>query len=171
MIAVRRASERDIGGLYEIYSHESVSPYLGFDPCSRSEFNEIFDELSKGGELLVGEDDRGIVAVCQIVRRKRRLSHSVYLGSLAVRPDEQGKGVGKEFFGDIVARLLREGFSRIELLVAADNARAIEFFEGFGFVVEGTHSDYFSRAGSDLLFSEHTMAYIKSRRPNQDEIL
>ena len=168
MISVRKASQEDIGPLYEIYSHSSVAPNMGFDPCSRGEFDEIYKELSSGGGLFVGEDQRGVVAVCRVVRKNRRLRHSAYIGALAVRHSAQGGGVGKEFFRSIFLRLTEDGVSRIEVLVAADNDRAIQFFREFEFEIEGTHDDYFSREGSDLLFCEHTMAYVKSRRTQTD---
>lgn len=157
---VRLAEAKDIDELYEIYSHETVSPNMAFDPCSRSEFEDIYPEISAGGELLVRELNAEIVAVCKVVRRKRRLRHSAYIGSLAVKHSHQFKGVGKQFFSDIIDLLKKEGITRIELLVAADNSTAIRFFESFGFVVEGTHRNYFSRRGCDQLFTEHTMAWI-----------
>ncbi len=159
---LRIATKCDIDRLYEIYSHESVSPYMGFDPCSQSEFAEIFDDFSSAGDLIVWEDERGVLAVCQRIRRRRRLRHSAYLGSLAVHHAAQKTGIGKRFFGAVVDQLKEEGVSRIELLVAADNDHAIGFFKRFGFAIEGTHPEYFSRAGSESLFSEHTMGYVKS---------
>ncbi|MDF1657885.1 MAG: GNAT family N-acetyltransferase [Verrucomicrobiales bacterium] len=165
MVSLREASEKDIDALHEIYSHETVSPNMGFDPCSRDEFEEIYREFSTAGQILVGEDHHGVMAVCLVNRRKFRLRHSAYVGSLAVHFSAQGSGVGREFFGSIIDQLIDEGFSRIELLVATDNKIAIEFFQKLGFEVEGTHIDYFSRAGSDSLFSEHTMALLTSRNP------
>ena len=160
--AVRLADTEDIDDLYQIYSHESVSSNMGFDPCSRAEFDEIFSELSSGGELLIEENDQGIVAVCKIVRRNRRLRHSAYIGSLAVQPAQQGKGFGRAFLRDLLDSLKGEGLTRLELLVAADNEKAIALFSSFGFEIEGTHKNYFSRAGSDLLFGEHTMAWVQN---------
>lgn len=158
---MRVANESDIDDLYVIYSHDTVSPNMGFDPCSRSEFSKIYSELTSGGELIVEESDSAIIAVCKVIRRTRRLRHSVYIGSLAVHYSQQGKGIGKTFFGNIINQLKSEGVTRVELLVAADNVNAIRFFESFGFVIEGTHKNYFSREGSSQLFNEHTMAWVK----------
>lgn len=159
---MRVARKQDLDQLYGIYSHDAVSPNMGFDPCTKEEFVEIFQELLLGGDLLVKEREEQIVAVCKVIRRKRRLRHSVYIGSLAVAAPVQGEGVGSNFFKEITDRLKAEGFSRIELLVAADNTKAIKFFEKFGFQIEGTHKDYFSRVGCESLFSEHTMAWVNS---------
>ena len=158
---MRIADKSDIDQLYGIYSHESVSPFMGFDPCSRKEFEELFPELLEGGELCVLEEGKEIIAVCKIVRRKHRLKHSAYIGSLAVKHTHQNQGVGNQFFSDALSLLKSEGLKRVELLVAADNDVAIKFFKRFGFVVEGTHNNYFSRAGSSELFAEHTMAWLQ----------
>lgn len=159
---MRVAKKSDADDLYEIYSHESVSPNMGFDHCSRIEFNEVFSELISGGELIVKEIDQGVIAVCKVIRRTRRLRHSAYIGALSVHYSQQGNGIGREFLANIIKQLKNEGFSRIELLVAADNIKAIKLFESFGFVIEGTHKNYFSRSGSNELFSEHTMAYVNN---------
>lgn len=159
---MRKAKETDIHDLYAIYSHESVSPYMGFDPCTLNEFTHLFSELESGGEFIVEETNQNVVAVCKVTRRTRRLRHSAYIGSLAVHISQQGKGLGKEFFGSIIGQLKNEGLTRLELLVAADNTKAIKLFSSFGFVIEGTHKCYFSRSDSNELFSEHTMAWIKN---------
>lgn len=159
---MRLAQIKDAEELYTLYSHESVSPNMGFDPCSRSEFEAIFSELTTGGHLIVKEMDQRIVAVCKIIRRTQRLRHSAYIGSLAVVSAEQGKGVGRAFFGKTIELLRSEGFTRLELLVAADNEKGISLFRSFGFQIEGTHRSYFSRAGTDALFAEHTMAWVQS---------
>ncbi|WP_163831830.1 GNAT family N-acetyltransferase [Spartinivicinus ruber] len=157
---MRKAEVTDIEDLYEIYSDESVAPNMGFDPCSRQEFDEIYLELISGGELIVEEGSMGIEVVCKVIRRTRRLNHSVYIGSLAVNPKFQGKGIGKKFFSELLSKLKGEGYTRIELLVASDNQRALSFFRSFGFEIEGTLRNYFSRAGSEKLFNENIMAWV-----------
>jgi len=159
---MRVANTTDIDGLYEIYSHATVAPNMGFDPCTRKEFDEIFIELTSGGELIVDECENGVIAACKVVHHTRRLRHSAYIGSLAVHYSVQSSGIGKDFFSNIINKLKGEGLTRLELLVATDNLKAIEFFKKFGFVIEGTHKNYFSRRGSSGLFSEHTMAWIKN---------
>jgi putative acetyltransferase len=159
---VRLADESDIEKLYDIFSHESVSHNLAFDPCSRAEFEEIFFELKSGGDLLVEEIGEEIVGVCKIIRKTGRLRHSVYIGSLAINYKYQNQGMGKKFFSNIIERLKKEDITRIELFVAADNNKAIKFFKSFGFIIEGTHKNFFSREGSDQLFAEYSMALIES---------
>ncbi|WP_062260544.1 GNAT family N-acetyltransferase [Endozoicomonas arenosclerae] len=159
--SIRTATDADRDSLYSIYSAPSVAPNMGFDPCSRAAFDDIVCELESTGELLVLENhSKSIDAVCKISRRGHRLRHSAYIGSLAIHPEKQSQGVGRHFFKTITDQLKQEGYTRLELLVAADNLRAISFFQSFGFEIEGTLKQYFSRSGYDELFDEHIMAWV-----------
>ena len=156
----RIASASDIEPLHAIYMHESVNPFMGFDACSLDQFRTIFHELRSGGDLLVFENDDAVVGVCNVIRRDHRLKHVAYLGSLAVRPDCSGQGVGRAILTTVLNMLRDEGFRRVELLVASDNARAIGLFRSFGFEIEGTLRRYFSRDASKDLYDEHVMALL-----------
>ena len=133
----RKATTLDIEPLHAIYLHESVSPYLGFDVCSRDEFRTIFRDMRQAGDLLVFEDDGTMVGAINVVRRKHRLRHVAYLGSLAVRPDRTGQGIGTAIVTTVLNLLQTEGMRRVEILVAKDNAKAIGLFELLGFAIEG----------------------------------
>lgn len=111
---------------------------------------------------MIEESHQGIVAACKVIKCARRLRHSAYIGSLAARHTELGKGLGRDFFGNVFSMLCVEGYSRLELLVAADNEKAISLFTSFGFVIEGTHKNCFSRSGTDQLFDEHTRAWVEN---------
>ena len=156
----RIASESDLEPLHAIYMHESVNPYMGFDACSLDQFRSIFRELRSGGDLLVFEENGGMVGVCNVTRRRHRLKHVAYIGSLAVRPDCSGQGVGRAILTTVLNMLREEGFRRVELLVASDNARAIGLFRSLGFEIEGTLRRYFSRGASKELFDEHVMGLL-----------
>ncbi len=154
---MRLAGDADIDEIHSIYIHASVSPYLAFDVCSKSEFLPILDALRNDGELMVFEDERGIVGVCKIIRRDHRLKHSAYVGSLAVKGDLQSQGIGRRIMMTVLNQLEAEGIKRIEVLVACDNAKTIEFFVSLGFAIEGTMKNYFSRERAGEFFDEHIM--------------
>jgi putative acetyltransferase len=158
--SMRLAVDSDIDEIYSIYSHESVSPYLAFDPCSSTEFLPVFEDLQSGGELLVFENENKIVGVCKIIRREHRLKHSAYIGSLAIRANLQNQGFGRQIMTTILAQLEQEKFRRIEVLVACDNIMTVQFFISLGFTIEGTLRNYFSRAHSNELFDEHIMGLL-----------
>ena len=157
---IRNASESDVEPLYAIYMHESVNPYMGFDECSLDQFRPIFRQIRSDGDLLVFEQDVEIVGVCSVTRREHRLKHVAYIGNLAVKPNCSGRGVGRAILAMVLNMLKDEGFRRVELLVACDNARAIGLFRSFGFEIEGTLRSYFSRSTSKKLFDEHVMALL-----------
>jgi len=159
-ITTRLTRDADIDEIYSIYMHESVSPYLAFDVCSRVEFLRIFEALRNNGELIVFEGESGIVGVCKISRRDHRLRHSAYIGSLAVKADLQGRGLGRRIMVTVLSQLEAEGIKRIEVLVACDNAKTIDFFISLGFVIEGTMKDYFSREKTTGFFDEHIMGLL-----------
>lgn len=159
-IVLRRASAGDADRLYELLNHPDVNANLAFDRCSRREFEAILAELISGGELLIAEDNGEVAAVCRIARGRHRLRHVAQLGTLAVTPEKQSRGLGRRFVAEILSRLRAEGFHRIELSVAADNGKAIRFFESLGFETEGTLRDYFTREGFDGYFDERVMARV-----------
>lgn len=141
----RKATTPDIEPLHAIYVHESVSPYLGFDVCSRDEFRTIFREMREVGDLLVFEDNGTMVGAINVVRREQRPRNVAYLGSLAVRPDRTGQGIGTAIVTTVLNLLQTEGMRRVEILVAKDNAKAIGFFKSLGFAIEGPMRNSSSR--------------------------
>lgn len=133
----RKATTPDIEPLHAIYMHESVSPYLGFDVCSQDEFRTIFRDMREAGDLLVFEDNDTMIGAINVVRREQRPRHVAYLGSLAVRPDRSGQGIGTAIVTTVLNLLQTEGMRRVEILVAKDNAKAIGLFKSLGFAIEG----------------------------------
>ncbi|HIH95829.1 TPA: GNAT family N-acetyltransferase [Methanosarcina acetivorans] len=59
--------------------------------------------------------------------------------TIAVHPDYQGKWIGKLLFGTLLQETISKHSEvmRVELLVRESNKRAIEFYEKFGFNIEG----------------------------------
>ena len=153
----RKATTPDLEPLHAIYMHESVSPHLGFDVCSQDEFRTIFRDMREAGDLLVFEDNGTMVGVINVVRRKHRPRHVAYLGSLAVRPERSGQGIGKAIVTTVLNLLQTEGMRRVEILVAKDNAKAIGLFKSLGFAIEGPMRDYSAQESSKELLDEHEL--------------
>lgn len=156
----RLATAADFEPLHAIYTHESVNPFMGFDACSLEEFRAIFHDLRAAGDLLVFVEGDTVLGGINVVRKKRRLRHVAYLGSLAVRPDRSRQGVGRAIMATVLKLLEAEGIRRVEILVASDNAGGIGFFESLGFEIEGTLRNYFSRGASRKLYDENVMALL-----------
>ncbi|WP_019342446.1 GNAT family N-acetyltransferase [Stutzerimonas stutzeri] len=136
----------DFDRIYDIYMHEWVVPFLGFEPMPRAAFSKVFDPLFESGCFYLYEVDGEVMGFYQAQRHVGRTAHVAYLGTLAVAPEAQGRGVAVAMMQDAISRLWQAGITRIELTVEADNRRAIAFYERLGFVHEGTQRAAYKRA-------------------------
>lgn len=157
---IRSANANDFNALYAIFMNSAVNPYLSFEVISKAEFQPIFDEMIAEGELLVIVIDDSVVGSCRVISHARRTQHVVTLGTLAIAPDSQGKGYGKQLIAAIITRLKQQGIQRIQLMVESDNARAIKFYKKLGFKHEGTLEKYFKRANNNHYVDEYLMALL-----------
>lgn len=152
----RLATPADFDRVYDIYMHEEVVPFLGFEPMPREAFARVFDPLFESGGFYVFEVEGQVQGFYKAQRHIGRAAHVVYLGTLAVAPAKKGRGVAQMMMGDALARLRAAGIRRVELTVEADNPRAIAFYERFGFVHEGTQRAAYKRA-SDAGYVDELM--------------
>lgn len=145
----RLVNPSDFNRVYAIYMHAAVVPYLGFDPMPREAFGKVFDPLLESGCFYVFEVEGEVMGFYKAQRHLGRAAHVAYLGTLAVAPEAQGRGVAGAMLRDALARLLSAGVTRVELTVEADNPRAIAFYERLGFVHEGTQRAAYKRASDE----------------------
>ena len=76
------------------------------------------------------------------VRRPPR-SDELYVANLAVDPDYQGQGIGRQLLAAAAQQAQERGYRLLSLHVAASNARALRLYEGVGFSREVTiHPPY-----------------------------
>ena len=79
--------------------------------------------------FLVGTKEEKVMASCMAGYE----GHRGWINYLAVSPDEQGNGYGKEIMQE-AERLLREaGCPKINLQVRSSNTKVITFYESIGF--------------------------------------
>lgn len=150
----RLAIPTDFDRVYDIYMHEAVVPFLGFDPMPREAFGKVFDPLFESGCFYVFEVEGRVQGFYQARRHLGRAAHVAYLGTLAVAPQAQGSGIASAMMDDALAHLRNAGIARVELTVEADNPRAIAFYERFGFVLEGIQRAAYKRACEDRYVDE-----------------
>ena len=60
--------------------------------------------------------------------------HRGWVYYLAVEPDERGKGLGRDLMRAAEAWLDEHGIPKLQLMVRADNATVIHFYERLGYV-------------------------------------
>jgi len=64
-----------------------------------------------------------------------RVEGSFYLDAICVDEKYRSKGIGKELLEHTKRKALDEGYNVLSLIVFADNAKAINFYEKHGFVI------------------------------------
>jgi len=72
--------------------------------------------------------------------------------TIAVDPDFQGQGVGKALFMGVLNEVKenRNDILRIELLTGETNKKAIAFYEGIGFTIEGRMPSRYRKPNGEL---------------------
>jgi [ribosomal protein S18]-alanine N-acetyltransferase len=64
--------------------------------------------------------------------------------TIGVRPDRQGRGIGKQLLQALLRAAVKAGARRLFLEVAEDNLAALAIYKGAGFQQVGTRAAYYS---------------------------
>lgn len=132
-------------------SIESFGRYYNSSPIreeSEKNANELVDLHSDRSfrfavRPLDSEDFLGVCAIEDIV-----WPHRVGWVSIALGPDHQGKGYGKETMQLLVNYAFNElNLHRLQLTVFGYNTGAIKLYESIGFKHEGTFREFLQRDG------------------------
>ncbi|MEZ2128305.1 MULTISPECIES: N-acetyltransferase family protein [unclassified Sinorhizobium] len=101
----------------------------------------VLGMIRKGNPQLVALADGEVVGWCDVSRHFFP-SHA-HRGSLGmgIIPAYRGQGLGRRLIEATLKQARESGFSRVELDVYTDNARAIALYERVGFVREGLVRD------------------------------
>lgn len=86
-------------------------------------------------------DGGGIVAFTALVPGTDWSSHVAEI-VLVVAPDARRGGVGKALARAMLIEAIQQGFSKVTVSIAADNAGAITMFQGIGFQAEALLRDH-----------------------------
>ena len=156
----RLAADGDLNTVYDIYMHESVVPFLGYDPLSLDAFRSVYADFRSDDSFFVYEIDGNVAGFYKIFRRTGRTRHVAYLGVLAISPHFQGTGVGKRLMSDIIKSQQQQGVKRIELIVESDNTGGVAFYKKLGFEIEGTLKNFYKRANEDHFVDDYIMGLV-----------
>jgi putative acetyltransferase len=156
----RLAATFDFESVFRIYMHEAVVPFLGFDPMPREEFEVIYRAMLASGGFYVVEVAGQVKGFYKVTRHEGRASHVAYLGTLAVAPEAQGSGLARAMIEEAMSILQNEGVSRIELMLEADNPRALGFYRKLGFEHEGTMRAAYKRSSQREYIDELFLAKL-----------
>ncbi len=149
-ITIRRAEPEDYEGFAAVFAGASAqSETLQMPFPSRELWRKRLAEAPPGAHRLVALIDGRQVGNAGLdpAHSSQRRAHAAHLG-IAVHDDFQGRGVGKALMQALLDLADRwTPFTRIELTVYADNARAIALYKRFDFEEEGLHKRYALRDG------------------------
>jgi L-phenylalanine/L-methionine N-acetyltransferase len=168
-LSIRAATSDDAEGFARVFSSRSAAagtlqhPYTSPDVW-RSRLAPNASTRQAMFVALVGGKQIGNAGVHPISDNPRQ-QHVCGIG-LGVVDAYQSRGVGRALmeacldYADHWAN-----YSRVELTVHADNARAIKLYQSLGFVVEGRHRDFSFREGGyvDALFMGRVTKALSER--------
>ncbi|MBI5623469.1 MAG: ribosomal protein S18-alanine N-acetyltransferase [Elusimicrobia bacterium] len=75
------------------------------------------------------------------------------LTSIVIRPEAQGRGLGRDLLAGAAAEARSSGCSKLSLEVSAANGRALGFYEAAGFKAVGRRPKYYGD-GSDAVLMD-----------------
>lgn len=165
-IRIRRAEPGDAEGFAAVFDGTTAqSETLQLPYASREQWRKRLAEPAAGSHLLVAEISGVQVGNTGLspAHHSPRRAHAAHLG-ITVHDQYQGRGVGKALLTAILDLADRwTPYTRIELGVYADNARAIALYKQFGFVEEGLHKAHALRNG--VYVDTVPMARIRPKPP------
>lgn len=93
-------------------------------------------------------------------------SHVLTELTIAVSPEHQGIGVGRQLFEGVLTYVRRDRpvITRIELMARESNTRAITFYQSLGFVVEGRLRQRIKTLGGEFE-DDILLAWLRSDEP------
>ena len=120
---LRDFQEGDFGSLSELWTETGIG-----NPARGDSLDAVLRTLSLGGRLLVLDSQGRIVGSAWITDDGRRL----YLHHMAVRPELQGRGLGKRLM-DAAVSVARQRGMQMKLEVSEANPGAIALYRNYGF--------------------------------------
>jgi len=147
---IRRAEPSDVEDIHRIYAGpKAIWGTLQLPFPSIERWRKRLAEAPEGSFALIAcvqNEIVGQLSLFTLPNNPRR--HHVGQIGMAVRDDWQGKGAGTALMQaavDLADKWLN--LSRLELEVFPDNEPAIHLYKKFGFIVEGTLSQFAFRDG------------------------
>ena len=144
---LRLARPEDIEAVHAIYMHASVIPWLAHDPMDLDAFRVVFAKLLAAENFFVEERDGAVAGFYRVTQYEGRASHVAELGTLAIHPDWQGRGLAYDMVAMALENMKAAGVIRAQLLVEPENTRAIAFYVRMGFHQESIQRRAYRRSG------------------------
>jgi putative acetyltransferase len=157
---IRIATQDYFEYIFALYMHPLNNPWLLYEPMGPDEFRPIYNELIARNSLYIYSEDGKDVGMFKLQPMKYRNSHIIYLGGVAVDTGSRQQGAGGRMIAEVLDKVKQMGFTRIELTVGTENARAIRLYEKAGFEVEGRLKNYSFLKSENRYIDEFVMGLI-----------
>lgn len=143
-MTIRHSEPHDIPALQQLFAHASLSSDASL-PLFQSwdDVRKRISELNPNGCSLVACLDNDVVGHLLLEPEPGMQRRHAASFSLCVAPDWQGKGIGSALMQTML--VICDSYwalERLELIVFADNHRAINLYKKFGFEMEGMCRKY-----------------------------
>ena len=158
-------AENDLQALHQIFSSPSVIHGTMRLPFASTDYLRQRLQPNEGVIQLVATMTNEVVGFVELITYPNvpRHRHVGEINLIAVQEAKQGMGIGRtlmEAVVDLADQWLQ--LTKLSLTVWEGNESAIRLYEQFGFVVEGTMSDYVFREGDYI--NAHMMGRLSPYR-------
>ena len=121
-IHIRKMTEADLPQVVE-------TDNAAFDPLWHNSLETLRLAFSQSLFATIAEDSRGIFGY-QLTTGHGQRAH---LARLAVRPEVQGRGVGRALLSDLFTKVTRKGILRLSVNTQSDNETSLSLYKKMGF--------------------------------------
>lgn len=121
-IRIRKMTEADLQQVVE-------TDNAAFDPLWHNSLDTIRLAFSQSLIATVAENPQGIFGY-QISTGHGQRAH---LARLAVRPEVQGRGIGRALLSDLFTRVSQNGIARLSVNTQSDNSTSLSLYKKMGF--------------------------------------
>lgn len=135
---IRSANADDLAAVHAIYADPRVAPGLGREPMSRDDFEPLFADMRGRPSFRVWELDGCVIGFHHQSLMSCSRGPTAFLGTIALAPDAQGRGLARIAMTLVLQALKLEGVRRVELIVDSANESALMLYRRLGFRVERT---------------------------------
>jgi phosphinothricin acetyltransferase len=133
---IRIAREEDVPAMLELYAPYVLNTTITFEydvPCRR-EFLQRFYTITRDFPWLVWEEEGRILGYAYASRPFPRAAYSWCAEpSIYLRPEAQGRGVGRKLYAALEKILTIQGYRILYAIITQENTGSVEFHGKMGY--------------------------------------
>ena len=141
---IRMATERDIPAILEIYGPYVLETAISFEytvPTTEA-FTARFRAITAQFPWLVWEDKGTVLGYAYGIAPFERAAFGwCSEASIYLRPEAQGRGIGKKLYAVLEAILALQGYTKVYSLVTSANRPSVDFHLAVGYRLTATLPD------------------------------